>query len=124
MKLFRIVNFIVSILLLKCVLSIAEEERRRTCQQSLRLSLQNIFDEFQSNNTICVSIFITFVTAISPPLYQLLYSFQTVEDLKESLAPIFNDMLDQRETQIVSLKFHDEKTFFTKRFSNCLAVAN
>jgi len=79
MKLFRIVNFIVSILLLKCVLSIAEEERRRTCQQSLRLSLQNIFDEFQSNNTVC-----------------------TVEDLKESLAPILNEMLDQRETQILS----------------------
>merc|ERR1711953_658251 len=45
----------------------------------MRVALQNIFEEFENNNTVC-----------------------TVEDLRQTLSPIFNEMLDQREILIIS----------------------
>ena len=45
-------TFIASILLVEYVLA---DEERRTCQSSMRVALQNIFEEFENNNTVCVS---------------------------------------------------------------------
>jgi len=63
--------------MLKCVVS--TEDHQRTCQNSLRLKLQSIFEEFENNRAIC-----------------------SIEDLRQSLSPIFNEMFDQREAQIMS----------------------
>ena len=52
MRCMKIASLIVAILLLENVLA---DEERRNCQQSMRVALQNIFDDFQNNNTVCVS---------------------------------------------------------------------
>ena len=52
MKLLSKATFIASILLIGYVLG---DEERRTCQSSMRVALQNIFEEFENNNTVCVS---------------------------------------------------------------------
>ena len=52
MKFLPKATFIASILLIGYVLA---DEERRTCQSSMRVALQNIFEEFENNNTVCVS---------------------------------------------------------------------
>jgi len=54
MKFQKKATFIASILLVEYVLA---DEERRTCQSSMRVALQNIFEEFENNNTVCVSPF-------------------------------------------------------------------
>lgn len=77
MKFAFLVNFIVIQTFLPGGLS--EEEVANTCQQTLKAALQNAFQEMQANDTVC-----------------------TPEDLKDTLAPIFKDMLDQREAILVA----------------------
>ena len=76
---------------------LTQEEGGQSCRRSIRVALQTIFEEWEANNTICVS---TSFFLLAFMLIQV--QFQTVEDLKETLAPIFKEMLDERETLIVS----------------------
>ena len=78
------------IFLLLGILVKADETTPRTCSRSLMVALKSLY---QTEDDVCVSVLINkseFRVSI------LLTSFQTVEDLKSTLAPIINQIVDLR----------------------------
>ena len=68
-----------------------EEATRRTCSQSLMVALRAIFE--QNANEVCVSFLLFRNSRIFLVFSDL---FQTMADLKAVLAPIFEELMDER----------------------------